>query len=165
MDKASAYGAGDCRFESYRGHCLDTLLMTNDIKKRGYHVVIKERNWERQNEDERLCGFVGIHQLSMLWRKCKSQLAVWSSGMILASGARGPGFNSQNSANNLPDNDITSRNSAPSKISILAEKLCLTTMLVREDGKSLADFGSLEFMSCQCFEGSSYTVQFPEQPN
>ena len=24
-------------------------------------------------------------------------LAVWSSGMILASGARGPGFNSQNS--------------------------------------------------------------------
>ena len=25
------------------------------------------------------------------------QLAVWSSGMILASGARGPGFNSQNS--------------------------------------------------------------------
>ena len=26
-----------------------------------------------------------------------SQKAVWSSGMILASGARGPGFNSQNS--------------------------------------------------------------------
>ena len=25
-----------------------------------------------------------------------NQLAVWSSGMILASGARGPGFNSQN---------------------------------------------------------------------
>ena len=25
------------------------------------------------------------------------QLAVWSSGMILAQGARGPGFNSQNS--------------------------------------------------------------------
>ena len=60
--------------------------------------------------------------------------------MILASGARGPGFNSQNSSNNLPDNDITTRNSAPSKISILADKLCLTTMLVREDGKSLADF-------------------------
>ena len=78
--------------------------------------------------------------------------------MILASGARGPGFNSQNSPNNLPDDDITKRNSAPSKISILAEKLCLTTMLVREDGKSLADFVSLEFMSCQCFEGSSYQL-------
>ena len=26
-----------------------------------------------------------------------SQLAVWSSGMILAQGARGPGLNSQNS--------------------------------------------------------------------
>ena len=26
--------------------------------------------------------------------------AVWSSGMILASGARGPGFNSQNSPSN-----------------------------------------------------------------
>ena len=26
-----------------------------------------------------------------------TQLAVWSSGMILASGARDPGFNSQNS--------------------------------------------------------------------
>ena len=24
MDKASAYGAGDCRFESCRGHCLST---------------------------------------------------------------------------------------------------------------------------------------------
>ena len=22
MDKASAYGAGDCRFESYRGHLI-----------------------------------------------------------------------------------------------------------------------------------------------
>jgi hypothetical protein len=22
MDKASAYGAGDCRFESYQGHCF-----------------------------------------------------------------------------------------------------------------------------------------------
>ena len=30
--------------------------------------------------------------ISDYWR-----LAVWSSGMILASGARGPGFNSQNS--------------------------------------------------------------------
>ena len=28
---------------------------------------------------------------------CGPVLAVWSSGMILASGARGPGFNSQNS--------------------------------------------------------------------
>ena len=26
----------------------------------------------------------------------RTQAAVWSSGMILASGARGPGFNSQN---------------------------------------------------------------------
>ena len=30
-------------------------------------------------------------------QKHNFQLAVWSSGMILASGARGPGFNSQNS--------------------------------------------------------------------
>ena len=30
-------------------------------------------------------------------RKFSNQAAVWSSGMILASGARGPGFNSRNS--------------------------------------------------------------------
>ena len=29
-------------------------------------------------------------------------MAVWSSGMILASGARGPGFNSQNSPLHAP---------------------------------------------------------------
>ena len=34
---------------------------------------------------------------SMMNNLGKDQLAVWSSGMILASGARGPGFNSQNS--------------------------------------------------------------------
>jgi hypothetical protein len=26
MDKASAYGAGDCRFESCRGHCLSCAM-------------------------------------------------------------------------------------------------------------------------------------------
>ena len=36
----------------------------------------------------RSCMFHWIHG---------APLAVWSSGMILASGARGPGFNSQNS--------------------------------------------------------------------
>ena len=41
-------------------------------RKEAIMLVIKERNWERQNEDERLCGFVGIHWLSMLWRKCIS---------------------------------------------------------------------------------------------
>ena len=30
-------------------------------------------------------------------------LAVWSSGMILASGARGPGFNSQNSPSEIEE--------------------------------------------------------------
>ena len=34
---------------------------------------------------------LGQHELAC------AHLAVWSSGMILASGARGPGFNSQNS--------------------------------------------------------------------
>ena len=34
---------------------------------------------------------LGQHELACV------HLAVWSSGMILASGARGPGFNSQNS--------------------------------------------------------------------
>ena len=39
-----------------------------------------------------------VKQLN-LYRPCRtiSPLAVWSSGMNLASGARGPGFNSQNS--------------------------------------------------------------------
>ena len=33
MDKASAYGAGDCRFESCRGHCSTMrLCFTQDIK-------------------------------------------------------------------------------------------------------------------------------------
>ena len=35
-----------------------------------------------------------------MWERLEDEdisLAVWSSGMILASGARGPGFNSQNS--------------------------------------------------------------------
>ena len=62
MDKASAYGAGDCRFESYRD-CLDTLLMTNDIKKRGYHLttmLVRE-------DGKSLADFVvGVHELSML---------------------------------------------------------------------------------------------------
>ena len=35
-----------------------------------------------------------VHML-LLWT-CLSALAVWSSGMILVQGARGPGFNSQN---------------------------------------------------------------------
>ena len=39
MDEASAYGAGDCRFESYQGHCLDTLLMTS--RKEAIMSVIK----------------------------------------------------------------------------------------------------------------------------
>ena len=111
-------------------------------------------------------GCVDLYEFisSECFEENASQLAVWSSGMILASGARGPGFNSQSSPSNLPDNDITTRNSAPSKISILAEKLCLTTMLVREDGKSLADFVSLGFMSCQCFEGSSYRFNSQNSP-
>ena len=39
MDEASAYGAGDCSFESYQGHCLDTLLMTS--RKEAIMSVIK----------------------------------------------------------------------------------------------------------------------------
>ena len=35
--------------------------------------------------------------LSDVQKLSSLQVAVWSSGMILASGARGPGFNSQNS--------------------------------------------------------------------
>ena len=30
MDKASAYGAGDCRFESYRGHLCQGRIMGTD---------------------------------------------------------------------------------------------------------------------------------------
>ena len=37
------------------------------------------------------------HTPAVLACRTERHLAVWSSGMILASGARGPGFNSQNS--------------------------------------------------------------------
>ena len=40
MDKASAHGAGDWRFESYWGHCLDTLLMVTS-RKEAIMLVIK----------------------------------------------------------------------------------------------------------------------------
>ena len=36
-------------------------------------------------------------------------LAVWSSGMILAQGARGPGFNSQNSPLSIPEHSSGQR--------------------------------------------------------
>ena len=32
MDKASAYGAGDCRFESYRGHCLMSIHARESLR-------------------------------------------------------------------------------------------------------------------------------------
>ena len=32
MDKASAYGAGDCRFESCRGQCSNTCAATNHLR-------------------------------------------------------------------------------------------------------------------------------------
>ncbi len=47
------------------------------------------------------CACVGGHRSSAHRRRnieiLRGHLAVWSSGMILAQGARGPGFNSQNS--------------------------------------------------------------------
>ena len=39
----------------------------------------------------------GMHRASLAPTWALNHLAVWSSGMILAQGARGPGFNSRNS--------------------------------------------------------------------
>ena len=43
-----------------------------------------------------ICGFGDHEDISLVCNVCLSS-AVWSSGMILALGARGPGLNSQNS--------------------------------------------------------------------
>ena len=78
MDKASAYGAGDCRFESYRGHCLDTLLMTNDIKKRGYHVSHKRKEL-RETEGRKA---VWICRNSLALNALKKMHLNWLFGLV-----------------------------------------------------------------------------------
>ena len=39
MDKASAYGAGDCRFESCRGHLLMRLTVLGHLSPQSQHYV------------------------------------------------------------------------------------------------------------------------------
>ena len=36
MDKASAYGAGDCRFESCRGHLSDVMILMGGAGKHAW---------------------------------------------------------------------------------------------------------------------------------
>ena len=55
-----------------------------------------------REDPESLADFVSLEFKSyQRFEGSSCQLAVWSSGMILASGARDPGFNSQNSPNYL----------------------------------------------------------------
>ena len=74
MDKASAYGAGDCRFESY-----DTLLLTNDIKKRGYHVSHKRKELR---ETERGRKAVWICRNSLALNALKKMHLNWLLGLV-----------------------------------------------------------------------------------
>ena len=36
MDKASAYGAGDCRLESYRGHLSNVMILMGGAGKHAW---------------------------------------------------------------------------------------------------------------------------------
>jgi hypothetical protein len=65
MDKASVYGTGDCRFESYRGHPGGFYAETPF-----FGVVLAP--------DRSVCKPINV--------------AFWSRGMILRLGRRGPGF-------------------------------------------------------------------------
>jgi hypothetical protein len=65
MDKASVYGTGDCRFESYRGH------LTHFMQDLGCYDPL----------------FAPAHLVC-----ATANVAFWSRGMILRLGRRGPGF-------------------------------------------------------------------------
>ena len=95
MDKALVFGTKDCRFESCQGHSSSC----------SFGPRLRLPPGALPNEDCKLRG-----SISQAGQGCKKHapvqhhgvadeghLAVWSSGMILASGARGPGLNSQSS--------------------------------------------------------------------
>ena len=58
-------------------------------QQHGAHNSTARRQSHHRQEDYIHCD--GLYDFQVL------QMAAWSSGMILASGARGPGFNSQSS--------------------------------------------------------------------
>ena len=71
MDKASAYGAGDCRFESCRGH---------------YCMIVSGHQCMAGRAHAQLRPATPMHQ---------SLKGTWCSGITSAPHAEGPGFKSQ----------------------------------------------------------------------
>ena len=64
MDKASAYGAGDCRFESSRAHCFETLFPASSSLTRtklSFSRGFKSCTWHYNFLSNPLC--ISIHGL------------------------------------------------------------------------------------------------------
>ena len=82
MDKASAYGAGDCRFESCRGHC----------SKQGCGAL---QVCVRPCMPMHACRYADHQEIIFATPTPHSLKGTWCSGITSAPHAEGPGFKSQ----------------------------------------------------------------------
>ena len=90
-------------FLAINSQLTDTQQPTNRPLPDNWQTISRLK-WEAPKRGRKECIS------SCCFERYSYQLAVWSSGMILASGARGPGFNSHNSPLTA---DVVSTTSSP----------------------------------------------------